>query len=80
MTVYCIREDGAPRYYASKAQAYREAREVSGCIDLDRVIEVERVELVKFTKETILRVINQEGGYVASSESIATFQKGRRIR
>jgi hypothetical protein len=80
MIVYCIRDDGAPRYYASKTEAYREAREATASIDLDRVVEVERVTLVKFDKETIIRVINQQGGYVESSESIATFQKGRRIR
>jgi hypothetical protein len=41
---------------------------------------VERVQLGKITKAIVVRLVNVSGGYVESTQVIAKFVRGRRVR
>ena len=79
MKVYCVSGDGEPpAYWGTVREALKDARDRSKASDTE--VTVEHCTLVPFTKDVILRVLNQGGGYVESSVTVLTFKDGREVK
>jgi len=69
-------------YFGTKREAEAYARSESRSIEReyhgDTVVIVEAVELVPMDRAAILRLINDEGGFVWNSRPVAYFKNGKR--
>jgi hypothetical protein len=80
MKVYSVdASDGeAGLTFATKGKAYKHAREMAREVcPPGEFVTVEELTLVPLTKDTIVRLINSEGAYVAESRTLVKLPSKR---
>ena len=74
MIVYSVLSQGDIAYFGTQREAFAEAKTFEGVTTVDRCV------LVPMTKENVIGLLNQHGGYVVDSAVIATFKDGKKVQ